>query len=76
MSSLSSNSRLLLHAGRSADVVNLEDHFDELGGQLELRLLGVERLDDGLLLHVAGPRHLHAIDAQGWVVLRYLKKEG
>ena len=55
------------------DVVDLEDHLDQLGGELDLGLLAVEGLDDALLLHVAGA-HLHAVHAQRRVVLRHLKK--
>jgi len=37
---------------RRPDVVNLEDHFDELGGQQDLRLFAVKSLDDVLLAHI------------------------
>ena len=38
--------------GGRAHVVNLEDHLDQLGGQHDLLLLAVQRLDHVLLLHV------------------------
>ena len=60
-----------LHVGGRPDVVNLEDHLDELGGELDLGLLAVEGLDDALLLHVAGA-HLHAVHSKGRVALRHL----
>ena len=43
---------LLISVSRRSDVVNLEDHLDQLGGQQDLRLLAVQRLDDVLLAHV------------------------
>ena len=60
-----------LHVGRRPDVIDLEDHLDELGGELDLGLLAVEGLDDALLLHVAGA-HLHAVHTEGRVALRHL----
>ena len=62
---------LCLHAGGGSDIVDLEYHLDELGGQLDLGLLAVQGLDDVLALHVAGAL-LHAVHPQGGVVLRYL----
>ena len=55
------------------DVVNLEDHLDELAGEEDLRLLAVEALDHVLLLHIEVPG-AHAVDAEGGVLLRHLKK--
>lgn len=56
----------LLVCGRS-DVVDLQDHFDELGGEQNLLLLGVQRLDHVVLLHV-GVSAEHAVDAEGGAV--------
>ena len=56
------------------DVVDLEDHLDQLGGELDLGLLAVEGLDDALLLHVAGA-HLHAVHTKGRVALRHLPEK-
>lgn len=36
------------------NVVDLEDHLDDLGGQLQLLLLREEGLVDLLLLHIVG----------------------
>ena len=63
-----------LHVGRRPDVVDLEDHLDKLGGELDLGLLAVEGLDDALLLHVAGA-HLHAVHTEGRVVLCHLPRK-
>ena len=59
--------------GRRPDVVNLEDHLDELAGEEDLRLLAVEALDHVLLLHIEVPG-AHAVDAEGGVLLRHLNK--
>ena len=42
----------LISVGWRSDVVDLEDHFDQLRGQQDLGLLAVQRLDDVLLSHV------------------------
>ena len=63
-----------LHVGRGANVVDLEDHLDELCRELDLAALAVKGLDDALLLHVARPRQLHAVHAQRRVLLRHLSK--
>ena len=63
-----------LHVGRRPDVVDLEDHLDQLGGELDLGLLAVQGLDHTLLLHVAGA-HLHAVHTEGRVVLCHLPKK-
>jgi len=39
---------------RCDDIVNLEDHFDDLGGQFKLLLLGHHRLKDALFVHIHG----------------------
>ena len=39
---------------RGNDVVDLEDHFDDLGGELKLLFLGKNTLEDSLLSHVGG----------------------
>ena len=56
------------------DIVDLEDHLDELGGELDLGLLAVEGLDDALLLHVAGA-HLHAVNTKCRVALGHLPEK-
>jgi hypothetical protein len=38
----------------SNDIVDFEDHFDDLGGELKLLLLGENTLKDTLLGHVSG----------------------
>ena len=62
-----------LHVGGRSDIVNLEDHLDQLSGELNLGLLAVEGLDHALLLHVAGA-HLHAVHTEGRVVLCHLPR--
>lgn len=42
---------VLVAAGHN-DVVDLEDHAAQLGGEQELLALGDERVDDEVLLHV------------------------
>ena len=61
-----------LHVGRRADIINLEYHLDQLGGQLDLATLAVQGLDDALLLHVGGAQ-LHAVHAQARILLGNLK---
>lgn len=39
---------------RRNDIVNLEDHFDDLRGQFKLLLLGHHRLKDALFVHIHG----------------------
>lgn len=51
-----------------ADVVDLEDHLDELRGKHDLLLLATQSLNHTLLLHVVGVVQ-HAVDPQGRVVL-------
>ena len=63
-----------LHVGRRPDVVDLEDHLDQLGGELDLGLLAVQGLDHALLLHVAGA-HLHAVHTKCRVALRHLPEK-
>lgn len=46
-----------------AHVVDLQDHLDELRGEHDLLLLGVQRLDDVMFLHVRVSAH-HAVDAE------------
>lgn len=53
---------------RGDNVIDFEDHLDNLGGQLELLSLGVQGFIDFLFLHVDGT-HIHAIDSKSWVVL-------
>mmetsp|Transcript_27203 Transcript_27203/g.92600 ORF Transcript_27203/g.92600 Transcript_27203/m.92600 type:complete len:580 (+) Transcript_27203:51-1790(+) len=53
------------------DVVDLEDHLDDLRRELDLLLLADEGLEDLLLLHVVGAL-LEAVDAQVRVLLREL----
>ena len=65
---------LHLHVGGRPDVVDLEDHLDKLGGELDLGLLAMEGLDDALLLHVAGA-HLHAVHTKCRVALRHLPEK-
>ena len=57
-----------LHVVGRPDVVDLEDHLDELGGELDLGLLAMEGLNHALLFHVAGA-HLHAVHTKGRVAL-------
>ena len=45
-------SKLLDAVSGGPDVVNLEDHLDDLCGQHDLLLLGQQRLDHVLFLHV------------------------
>lgn len=49
--------------GLRADVVDLEDHLDELCGEHNLLLLRVECLDHVMLFHVRVASH-HAIDTE------------
>ena len=63
----------LVAAGRP-DVVDLEDHLDELAREQDLRLLAVQALDHVLLLHVE-VAVAHAVDAEGGVLLRNLDAE-
>mmetsp|Transcript_12974 Transcript_12974/g.25882 ORF Transcript_12974/g.25882 Transcript_12974/m.25882 type:complete len:424 (-) Transcript_12974:549-1820(-) len=56
---------------RADNVVDLEDHLDDLGGEQQLLFLAVQRLDHLLLLHVAGARLL-AVNAKPRVLLLYL----
>ena len=63
-----------LHVGGCPDIVNLEDHLDQLSGELDLGLLAVEGLDHALLLHVAGA-HLHAVHTKCRVILGYLPEK-
>ena len=60
--------------GRRPDVVDLEDHLDELARQQDLRFLAVQALDHVLLLHVE-VAVAHAVDAEGGVLLRNLDAE-
>ena len=62
-----------LHAGGGADVIDLEYHLDQLGGQQQLRLLAVQRLDDGQGLHIASAK-FHAVNTKSRVAFRYLGK--
>ena len=62
-----------LHVGRRPDVVDLEDHLDELARQQDLRFLAVQALDHVLLLHVEVPG-AHAVNSEGGVLLRHLNK--
>ena len=57
-----------LHVGGRPDVIDLEDHLDKLGGELDLGLLAVQGLNHALLFHVASP-HLHAVHTKGRVAL-------
>ena len=43
---------LLISVSRRSDVIDLENHLDQLSRQQDLRLLAVQRLDDVLLAHV------------------------
>ena len=43
---------LLISVSRRSDVIDLENHLDQLSCQQDLRLLAVQRLDDVLLAHV------------------------
>lgn len=38
--------------GRRSDVIDLQNHFDQLGCKQDLRLLAMQALDDVLLPHV------------------------
>ena len=58
--------------GRRPDVVDLEDHLDELARQQDLRFLAVQALDHVLLLHVEVPG-AHAVNSEGGVLLRHLR---
>mmetsp|Transcript_92559 Transcript_92559/g.135307 ORF Transcript_92559/g.135307 Transcript_92559/m.135307 type:complete len:365 (-) Transcript_92559:575-1669(-) len=60
--------RCLLVPTRSDDVIDLQNHFDHLGGEQHLLLLAVQRLKNLLLLHVART-HLFAIHTQPRVLL-------
>ena len=66
---LSHHARLVC---RRPDVVDLEDHLDELARQQDLRFLAVQALDHVLLLHVE-VSGAHAVNAEGGVLLRHLK---
>lgn len=63
---LLANRQLLI--GWRSDVVDLQNHLDQLRGQDDLLLLGVQRFDHVVLLHVriAGQ---HAVDSQRGRVL-------
>ena len=56
-----------------ADVVDLEDHADELSGERDLLFLRQKRLDHVLSLHVVRAL-LQAIDAQTRIVLFHLEE--
>ena len=56
-----------------ADVVDLEDHADELSRERDLLFLRQKGLDDVLRLHVIRSL-LQAIDAQARIVLFHLQK--
>ena len=58
--------------GRRPDVVDLEDHLDELARQQDLRFLAVQALDHVLLLHVEVPG-AHAVNAECGVLFRHLQ---
>jgi len=58
----------LISLAGQTDVVDLEDHADELRGQRDLLLLGQQSLDHVLRLHVVRAL-LQAVDAQARVVL-------
>ena len=57
---------------RESDVVDFEDHSDELGGERDLLLLRQQSLDHVLSLHVVRSP-LQAIDAQSRVVFFHLR---
>ena len=67
----------LLHSAAGfpgeADVVDLEDHPDQLRGERDLLLLRQQRLDDVLRLHVVRPL-LQAVDAQSGILVFHLYK--
>src|SRR5690349_14908215 len=54
---------VVLARPRHNNIIHLEYHAAELGGQHELLLLADQRVDDKRLLHVVGPA-AHAVDTE------------
>jgi hypothetical protein len=53
--------------GGGNDIVNLEDHLDDLSGKFELIPLRGSRLEDTLLVHVGGAL-AQGINTDEWVL--------
>ena len=59
---------MYLHIRRRSDVVDLQDHFHQLCGKLDLRLLTMKGFDHSLLFHIVTAQ-LHTVDSKSRIVL-------